>query len=471
MLDIQYIQQQAARLQDIANRKHIQLSIDELLQTYAARNRLMQQIEQLRQQRNRLTRQIGTQMKKPQTNATTANTAMTEATSTNTPAEVQQQVANAERGQVDHSAEQATTVETANDPEQLRLLVKDINEQLQRLEPEAEQLQQQYHTWMNLVPNIVSPDTPDGQSDADNVVLKQCGAVPDFTFPIRDHVELGEMHSLFDTTRGVKVSGSRQYYLTGVGVLLHRAVQQLAFDLLLDKGYTPLEVPMMVRSAALQNTGFFPLGIDQTFKIEGEDHWLTGTSEVALVSYYQNEIVDLSEGAIKLAAASQSFRSEVGSAGKDVRGLYRVHQFAKVEQVIVCEADPEHSEQIHQEITNNAEQLLQLLELPYQVVAVCIGDMSQKTYKQYDIETWMPGRQAYGETHSSSNLHDFQARRANIRYRTGDGELRYCHTLNNTAVASPRILIPLLENHQQEDGSIYIPVALRPYLNGLEQIE
>lgn len=428
MLDIQYIQQHAALLQDIANKKHIQVSIAELLDHYQERNRLLHQIEQLRQQRNQLTREIGALMK-------------------------------------------TMTTEQPADAEQLRDLVKGINQQLQQLEPQAEQIQQQYSTLMNLVPNVVAPDTPDGDSDADNVVLRQHGTVPTFPFPLKDHVELGELHSLMDTARGVKVSGSRQYYLTGMGVLLHRAVQQLAFDLLLGKGYTPLEVPMMVRGAALQNTGFFPLGMDQTFQIQGEDRWLTGTSEVALISYYQNEIVDLEDGAIKLAAASQSFRSEVGSAGKDVRGLYRVHQFAKVEQVILCEADLDQSEQIHQEITANAEELLQLLELPYQVVAVCIGDMSQKTYKQYDIETWMPARQAYGETHSSSNLHDFQARRANIRYRTADGKLQYCHTLNNTAVASPRILIPLLENHQQEDGSIYIPLALRPYLNGLQRIE
>ncbi len=468
MLDIQYIQQHATLLQEIATKKHIPLSIEQLTQTYQARNGLMQQIEQLRQQRNLLTRQIGEAMKKPTSNTTAITPNAVEQAPTTI---IEQGKATTPAHTPARSKEQLTSIPEPIDPEQLRQQVKDINQQLQQLEPQAEQLQQQYNTLMNLVPNVVSPDTPEGESDADNIVLKQYGDMPAFSFPIRDHVELGELHGLFDTARGVKVSGSRQYYLTGMGVLLHRAVQQLAFDLLLRKGYTPLEVPMMVRGAALQNTGFFPLGMDQTFKIEGEDHWLTGTSEVALVSYYQNEIVDLSHGAIKLAAASQSFRSEVGSAGKDVRGLYRVHQFAKVEQVILCEADPEQSEQIHQEITANAEELLQLLELPYQIVAVCIGDMSQKTYKQYDIETWMPGRQAYGETHSSSNLHDFQARRANIRYRTGDGKLRYCHTLNNTAVASPRILIPLLENHQQEDGSIYIPIALRPYLNGLERIQ
>ncbi|MDF2726146.1 MAG: seryl-tRNA synthetase, partial [Paenibacillus sp.] len=200
-----------------------------------------------------------------------------------------------------------------------------------------------------------------------------------------------------------------------------------------------------------------------------EETWLVGTSEVPLVNYYTHEIVDVS-APIKLAAASVCFRNEVGSAGKDVQGLYRVHQFSKVEQVIVCEASLEQSEQLFQEITANAEHILQLLELPYRVMAICTGDMSQKTYKQWDIETWMPSRGAYGETHSSSNLLDFQARRAQIKYRDADGKTRYCYTLNNTAVATPRILIPLLENHQQEDGSIRIPEALRAYMNGAEAI-
>lgn len=484
MLDIQYIKQNANQLQEIADKKHIPLSIEELLTQHQIRGQYLQQFEQLRQRRNQLTRRIEAQFTAKKTKKTNAHRDLESSKLYN------YQLQHHNKPQAfnpnDPTELPATYIQeqTAVQPEQepytdaielsvelLRSTVKQINQQLQMLEQQAELEFQKYNELMERVPNIVSPDTPDGQSDADNIILRQKGHLPVFHFPIKDHVELGRLHGMIDTERGIKVSGSRHYYLKGAGVLLHRAVQQLALDLLIDKGYMPLEVPMMVRSAALHNTAFFPMGMDQTFKIEGEDHWLTGTSEVALVSYYENEVIDLSAGAIRLAAASQSFRSEVGSAGKDVRGLYRVHQFAKVEQVILCEANAEISERIHQEITNNAEELLQLLELPYQVVAVCIGDMSQKTYKQYDIETWMPGRQAYGETHSSSNLHDFQARRANIRYRTHDGELRYCHTLNNTAVASPRILIPLLENHQQEDGSIYIPPALRPYLGGKDKLE
>lgn len=428
MLDIKYIKSHPTELQKVADQKKINISIKELLEKAELKNQYLQQIEQLRQQRNLLTRTISQQLQ-------------------------------------DQS--QVTTESITSLKEQ----VKQINLNLQQIEPKSSAVQIEYARLMELVPNYVSPDTPIGQSDADNIVVRQWEVPHKFTFAIKDHVELGELHHMIDIPRGVKAAGSRNYYLTGTGALLHRAVQQLALDLLLAKGYTPMEVPTLVRSSALSNTAFFPLGADQTFKIENEDKWLTGTSEVALVSYYQNEIIDLSQGAIRLAAVSQNFRSEIGSTGKDVRGLYRVHQFAKVEQVIFCEANSEISEQIHQEITTNAEELLQLLELPYQVVAVCTGDMSQKTYKQYDIETWMPSRQSYGETHSSSNIHDFQTRRANIRYKDDDGNLQYCHTLNNTAVASPRILIPLLENHQREDGSIYIPTALRPYLGHKQAIE
>jgi seryl-tRNA synthetase len=250
---------------------------------------------------------------------------------------------------------------------------------------------------------------------------------------------------------------------------LHRAVQQLAIDVLAERGFTILDVPLLMREETLLNTGFFPTGRDQTYELPYDQRWLVGTSEVPLVSYYANEVVDVEEP-IRLAAVSNCFRREAGSAGRDVHGLYRVHQFAKVEQVVLCKQDLSISLQMFEAITKNAEDILIMLELPYRIVSVCTGDLSQKNYKQYDIETWMPSRQGYGETHSSSILLDFQARRSNIRYRDADGSLQYCHTLNNTAIATPRILIPLLENHQRPDGSIYIPKALRKYMNGLEEL-
>jgi len=423
MLDIKWIREHQEQVQTVAEEKGIALSVPELLRWDDQRRALLQETERLRQERNRLTPQIEALIREQGPEAADA----------------------------------------------LKNEVKQLNRRLNGLEKERDEAEQEYRRLMLLVPNPVSPDTPKGRSDLDNVEVKRVGEPPTFEFTPRDHVALGELHRMIDIPRGVKTAGTRNYYLSGTGVLLHRAVQQLAMDLLAAKGFTLLEVPLMVRAEALVNTGFFPLGADQTYRMPEDDRWLVGTAEVPLVAYYDREIVDLTQP-IKLAAASLCFRSEVGSAGRDVHGLYRVHQFSKVEQVVLCENSLELSEQLFQEITQNAEELLQLLELPYRVMTVCTGDMSQKTYKQYDIETWMPSRSAYGETHSSSQLLDFQARRSNIRFKDRDGKLQYCYTLNNTMVASPRILIPLLENHQEEDGSIRIPQALRKYMNGLERL-
>lgn len=420
MLPIRQIREQAEQLQSVADRKGIPVNIEELLKLDQARLACLQECEQLRAQRNQWTEQLKySQGNRP-----------------------------------------GGLPEEANE---LRAQVRELNEKLRPLEAERQRLDSRYQELMQLVPNLVSADTPDGESDRDNIELRRVGAIPTFDFPAKDHVELGADLKLFDLPKGVATAGTRGYYLTGAGVYLHRAVQQLAVDLLVGKGFTLLEVPLLVRESALIHTGFFPEGKNQTYSIEGEDHWLVGTSEVPLVSYYSGDWIDVSKP-VCLAASSVCFRKEAGSAGRDVRGLYRVHQFSKVEQVVLCRADLGVSEEMHEKITAYAEELLQLLELPYRVVQVCVGDMSAKNYKQYDIETWMPSREQYGETHSSSQLLDYQARRSNLRYKDEAGQARYCYTLNNTAVASPRILIPLLENHQREDGSVYIPEALRPYM-------
>lgn len=427
MLDMKWIRESTENqeeLQRVADQKGIALSVAELVRLDDQRRTLLLTVEGLRQRRNAISQEISTLVRQGK----------------------------------------------QEEAERTKQQVKDINMELDEQEAVYRKVDADYAQLLILVPNIVSPDTPVGASDEDNVEIRRVGEPPVFDYEYRDHVTLGEQHRMIDIPRGVKTAGTRSYYLTGIGAMLHRAVQQLAVDMLVAKGFTLMDVPLTVRTEAMENTAFFPLGQDQAFQITEQDKWLVGTSEVPLVSFYSGEIVDVAQP-IRLAAASLCFRSEVGSGGRDVHGLYRVHQFAKVEQVVLCEASAEASEQLLQEITANAEELLQKLELPYRVVAVCTGDMSQKTYKQYDIETWMPSRGAYGETHSSSNLLDFQARRSNIRYRDAEGKLRYCHTLNNTAVASPRILIPLLENHQQADGSILIPKALRPYMNGMERIE
>ncbi|WP_248930008.1 serine--tRNA ligase [Paenibacillus hamazuiensis] len=423
MLDIKWVRQHKETIRTVAEQKGIEVSIAELLEWDDRRRHLLQETEHLRRRRNELSQRIGT---------LAANGGKDEA-------------------------------------ERLKNGVKEINAQLSVLESGLAEAEKMTAQLAMLVPNIVSPDTPSGLSDKDNVEIRRWGEPPAFDFEPKDHVALGELHGIIDIPRGVKTAGTRSYFLKGAGALLHRAVQQLALDLLAGRGFTLLEVPLTVRAEALANTGFFPLGEDQTYRMAGENKWLVGTSEVPLVDYYSGEIVDVSEP-IRVMAASACFRSEVGSAGRDVHGLYRVHQFAKVEQVVICENRPETAERLLREITQNAEDLLRLLELPYRVMSVCVGDMSQKTYKQYDIETWMPSRGAYGETHSSSSLLDFQARRSNIRFRGEDGKLHYCYTLNNTAVATPRILIPLLEMHQEPDGAIRIPPALRKYMNGVERL-
>lgn len=426
MLDIQFIRHHAQEIQRAADLKGLKVSIAELLDADQKRRAALQLVEDLRAKRNQFTQEMG-------------------------------QLA---------AAGQAQTSTAEN----IKNQVRGINTQLKDKEAELQVLEQQYIGLMYKVPNIISPDTPEGESDQDNVEIKKVGEIPQFSFLFQDHIEIGTRLDLFDIPRGVKVAGSRNYFIKGMGFHLQRAVLQLAIDVLVKKSFTLMDVPVTANEDALYRTGFFPGGEEQTYHIEKDRKYLVGTSEVPLVSYFSGEIVDAAEP-IRLAALSNSFRREAGSAGRDVHGLYRVHQFTKVEQVILCQADLDLSNQLLEEITQNAEEILQLLELPYRVVAVCTGDMSQKNYKQYDIETWMPSRQAYGETHSSSNVLEFQARRSNLRYRNEQGELKFCYTLNNTAIASPRILIPLLENHQQEDGSIYIPKALRPYMYGLDRID
>jgi len=424
MLEMNWIKDNQELVRNTANWKRVDFPLDELLDWDEKRRGLRQETEQMRAERNGLTK------------------------------EVEQLLRQGDRpaGEI------------------VKAQVRELNHRLSLLEADLNEAERRCRELMLLAPNPVSQDTPIGHDDNDNVELRLNGAVPEFGFAPRDHVELGELHDIIDIPRGVKAGGPRSYVLKGAGLLLHLAVQRLALDVLTARGFTAMDVPVIVRPEALERTGFFPGGMDQTYELSGDNRWLVGTSEVSLVSLYSDEIVEL-DTPMRLAGMSTCFRREVGSAGRDVRGLYRVHQFSKIEQVVLCRNDEGVSNHMLHEILANAEHILQLLELPYRVMAVCTGDMSLKTHKQYDIETWMPSRGAYGETHSASNLLDFQARRSGIRYRDAEGRLQYCHTLNNTAVATPRILIPLLENHQQEDGSIYIPQALRKYMDGLERLE
>jgi seryl-tRNA synthetase len=249
-------------------------------------------------------------------------------------------------------------------------------------------------------------------------------------------------------------------------------VLRFAQDMMIQKGFIPMQVPVLVREPAMRGTGYFPLGREQSYAITNEDPaiYLVGTSEVSLTAYHMGETLEEKNLPRLYVGMSPCFRREAGTYGKDTAGLYRIHQFDKVEQVVICKNDVEESKRWHESILGNAEALLQALELPYRVVHVCTGDLGQGQAAKYDIETWMPSRNSYGETHSASRFYDFQARRLNLRYRDGQGKVHFCHTLNNTVIASPRVLIPIMELYQNADGSITVPKALRPYMNGMEVI-
>lgn len=359
-------------------------------------------------------------------------------------------------------------------------LEKKLNEELQVIEAE-------WKTLLLRAPAPCSPETPDGVDDSENVELYKVGDLPEFkdengqAFEPKDHITLGEELDIIDVERGVQIGGSRSYFLKNEGALLELAILRFTLDKLVSKGFTPFLPPLMVTRNAMEGTGYFPGGEEQAYALgvkrpedehmESDDKYLIGTSEVPVTSYHRDEILKEDELPKRYAGYSYCFRREAGTYGKDTRGLYRIHQFQKVEQVVLCKNDPEESKKMHEMLLKNAEEVLQDLKLPYRVVAVCSGDMGQGQYYKNDIETWMPSRNSYGETHSCSTFHEFQARRLNIRYKDSDGKMQFVHTLNNTCVASPRILIPVLELYQNADGTITIPTVLRPYMGGKDRIE
>ena len=314
------------------------------------------------------------------------------------------------------------------------------------------------------VPLVPRTDVPLGENDLDNVEVRKWGEIPKFDFKIRDHIELGKRADLLDIKRGVRLAGRRSYVLRGLFARLEDAVLQFAYRKLLAKGFEPFSVPVLVKEDALIGSGHFPLSREQTYLLEKDELSLVGTSEVPLVAYHQNEILDEQTLPLRYMARSSCFRREAGTYGKDTQGLFRVHQFQKVEQLVIAPADEQDSERLHDELLANSEEILQELDLPYRVVYVCRGDLGLGQYRKHDIETWMPSRNSYGETHSCSTLLDFQSRRLNIRYRDASRKNRYCYTLNNTAIATPRILIPLIECNQTADGQIKVPECLGPYL-------
>ncbi len=339
---------------------------------------------------------------------------------------------------------------------------KQLKEQLKDLEPQLKDVEDAFNEALLWVPNPASDDTPIGPDESGNVEVKQWGEKAEFSFQPLSHEDLLQGRGL-DTKRSVKVAGSRSYYLTGDIMLLEQALLQYALKHMVSKGFTPMTVPLMVKREAFVNTGYGPWGLDDIYwNQDGEG--LVGTAEVPVTAYYQDELLREADLPIKMVGMSPCFRREVGSYGKDTKGVFRVHTFTKVEQVVYTVADEDITRQWHDQMLGYAEELLQSLGLHYRVLLMCTGDMGAGQRRKYDIETWFPGQNTYRETHSDSYFNDFQARRLNIRYQAKDGTIKHVYTLNNTVAATPRLLAAVIENYQNADGSIRVPDVLQPYM-------
>lgn len=347
---------------------------------------------------------------------------------------------------------------------------KAMKNEIQNLEEKYSVVVDELHNWNLQMPDFVHPDVPVGQTEEENVVVETWGEIPTFDFEIKDHVELMENHDLLDVKRGVKLAWSRSYFLKGDGALLENAVLQYVYDKIVNKWFTTLSVPNIVNYDCFRGTWYFPGGEEDAYQIERDEKWLIATAEIPLAAYHSDEILEESELPKKYVAMSPCYRREAGTYGKDTRGLYRIHQFQKVEQVVIIPADERMLNQFHHEILFNAKEILEDLNIPHRVLHLCTGDLAIGKYNSHDLECWMPSRESYWETHSGTSFLEFQSRRLNLRYRDEDGKAKYCYTLNCTAVASPRILIPLIENNQTADWKIKIPEVLKKYMWGREFI-
>jgi seryl-tRNA synthetase len=359
-------------------------------------------------------------------------------------------------------ADEATREKLKAEHEEQDLHLKSVREQLTDVNERLQAL-------LLRTPMVPWTGAPVGDESA-NLTIRTWGEQPAFDFEPKDHVELLESRDWAEFSRARKASGERAYALKGEMVLLERAMLSYALDYLIELGLMPISVPALVREEPLIGNGQFPAHREETYAIPADDLYLAGTAEVALVGLHAGEILDARALPIRYAGISPCFRREAGSAGRDVRGLLRVHQFEKVEQFVICRADDEESDRWHAELLDAAEHLLQGLGLAYQVVEISTGDMGAGKYRMNDIETWMPSLGAYRETHSCSSLHDWQARRASIRYRDTDGTVKFAYTLNNTAIATPRLLAALVENYQTADLKVRVPDVLRPYLGGRAEL-
>jgi seryl-tRNA synthetase len=355
-------------------------------------------------------------------------------------------------------------------PDALSAEGKLLAEQIKAMEPLLHELEETRQHLLYLVPNIPDPSAPIGKDENDNVPIRYCGGKPSFDFQPLDHSALMQQLDVVDIERAVKIAGARSYALKGDAARLELALMNFAMDRIARKGFTPLTVPVMAREFCFIGSGQFPRGRDQVYALADEDTFLVGTAEVSPTGMYKDEMLRYEDLPLTFVSYCPCFRKEAGTYGKDTRGVFRIHQFNKVEQYVISKADHEDSVRWHEQLIRNAEELVQALELPYRVVNVSTGDMGDGKVGMYDLECWIPSEGRYRETHSCSYFHDWQARRVNVRYRDEDGTVKFVYTLNNTALASPRILLPLFEVHQQPEGLVRIPAAVRPYMGGQEYI-
>ena len=419
MLDIKFIRENLDIVKMAATKKRITIDLDRLVAVDDSRRELMSAMEAKKAEQNKVTTEIAQ-----------ASDAV-----------VRQQLI---------TEMQQVKAEIAADEEKLKPILKE---------------------WQDLmlqVPNIPDMSVPDGASDADNVEIKTWGDMPQFSFEPKDHVDIMTNLKMVDFERGTKVHGFRGYYLRGDGAKLSWAIWNYANDFFSQRGFEQLLVPAIVRKSNLYGTGHLPNDAEDVYKTQDDDY-LIGTSEVSTMGMYADEVLDKSLLPIKHLAFSPCFRREAGSHGKDTRGLIRVHEFYKVEQVVICEASHAESVKFHEELNRNTEEFIESLGIPYRTVLNCGGDIGQGQVKKYDVELWVPLEKKYREISSASYFHDFQTRRFNIRYKDDEGKMRYAHSLNCTAIPTPRILVSLIENFQEADGSVRIPPVLQTYM-GKERI-
>ena len=438
MLDIKYIRENADGIKKAIKNKKIELDLDALLAVDEKRVAALQEIEKLKAEKNNLNDQM----------------------------------------------------KMADEAARKDLIAQgmEVKEKLAAIEPEFEEIKKQFENLMVLVPVIPSEDTPIGKDDSENVEVYQKGEIPSFNFQPKTHIELAEALDIVDFEKGSKVAGYRGYYLKNEGTLLVMALMNYAIHKMVEKGYSPMIPPTLVKEFALFGSGYFKGAQydseeDNIYQIATRDRemdgaeskekkFLVGTAEPSLLAYFSDEVLDAAKLPIKVCGFSPCYRSEIGDYGKDNKGLYRVHEFFKVEQVVVSEASIEASMKIQEEMIGISEEMHQELGLRYRKLQICTGDMSAGKFRAFDLEAWMPGLNRWGETGSASNFLDWQARRLNVKYKNAEGEKKFAYLLNNTALPSVRPLIAILENYQQADGSVVVPEVLRKWMpGGMEKIQ